>query len=115
MSKTWIADQDLNVYVGNYHPASNGTAHLRLCKSYGVNPRYAYGGSIKANGYVGFASSSINLQNYGVRDIGNTQQARRIENKIVRGDYYVQRNTGHGYRVAQNDYHSSSSDCCVIL
>eukprot|EP01084_Bolivina_argentea_P210065 357680_1 len=98
-SYTWVCDGQ-NVFIGNYHPSNDRTAHLRLAAKAGFSD--GYGGSIE-HGEIKYSSRSLNITSTGYRDIANTEIARYVASKIGQGDYFRQRNTGQGYRVWRHE------------
>jgi hypothetical protein len=59
--------------VGAYKPHAGKTAHGRLAKASGIDPKWAVGGSIKGDGRVELRSESLNRTNLGKCDATGTQ------------------------------------------
>ena len=70
MSKTWIFDEYTGtVITGSFHPKGGMTAHQRLAKACGFrNVENLIGGSIRADGSIGFRSESLNNLSIGQCD-----------------------------------------------
>jgi hypothetical protein len=96
--KTVVAEFDSRgrptVYVGNYHPASNGTAHERLAGAAGVDTSRAIGMSIRPGGEVGYNSESLNRDNLGRCSAQGHPAAAAVEAKLQNNDYYTLTRSG---------------------
>ena len=82
------------MYVGNYNPASNGTAHERLAGAAGVDTSRSIGMSIRPGGEVGYRSESLNVNKLGCCSAAGTSQARAVEAKLANNDYYTLTRSG---------------------
>eukprot|EP01084_Bolivina_argentea_P288714 495588_1 len=108
-SYTFVADNDYNIYIGNYkrtRPIGNQySAHYRLGDQVGIYSGCGGAYYSKYNFPV-YNSGTFNLHGkYGRYNIYGTPEANIIGNKFDNGDYYRAYNMGGGMgRVWYNEY-----------
>ena len=80
--KTVVCDNQTCVY-GNYNVSNGMSAHMRLASAAGITPTY---GAYIDSGRIGLRSESINVTNFGHKDLSGTSAGNWVSNQINSGN-----------------------------
>ena len=83
--KTIVCD-DNKCVQGRFNPSGGASAHQRLAAAAGITPKY--GAYTTSTGDVGLRSESINVTNFGTKDLSGTSAGRWVTAQITSGNVY---------------------------